>query len=138
MSSPRNRKAVVFIHIFLAVQILAPLSYYTIRADRNDERFAWRMFSSVRMLRCQVEFRTGPEAKPVGNLQGIFHQVWVRLAQRGRMEVIQAMAQELCEREGAEREEKAPEVRVQIACLKIDGEREERGGSWNACRLGSL
>lgn len=133
MSSPRNRKAVVFIHIFLAVQILAPLSYYSIRADRNDERFAWRMFSSVRMLRCAVEFRTGPEAKPVVNLEGIFHQVWVRLAQRGRLEVIDAMARELCAREGDD-----PEVRVRVSCQRVDGAREDHGGSWNVCRLGSL
>lgn len=46
-SPPRQLLVNCFIAAFLLVQILVPLSYYT--GDRgNDERFAWRMFSTVR------------------------------------------------------------------------------------------
>jgi hypothetical protein len=46
-----------FIGAFLLVNLLAPLKWYlgqAIGAD-VDERFAWRMFSSNSMQRCQVE-----------------------------------------------------------------------------------
>lgn len=138
MSPPRNTKAVVFIHVFLAIQVLAPLSYYTVRADRNDERFAWRMFSSVRMLSCQVEFRTGPDEQPVSNLYGSFHEAWIQLSRRGRGEVIDAMAKELCRRErGADAGSAEPEVRARVVCRRVDGEVAEQSGSWNLCRLGA-
>lgn len=133
MSPPRNKKAIAFIHVFLAVQLLLPLAYYTVRADRNDERFAWRMFSSVRMISCRAEFRTGPEATPQRSLYGVFHEAWIELSKRGRMEVIDAMARALCAREGGDN----PEVQVRVTCKTVDGETHERGGSWNVCRLGS-
>lgn len=38
----------LFILFFLAAQLLLPLRYY-LNAPTNDERFAWRMFSSVRL-----------------------------------------------------------------------------------------
>lgn len=52
-----RRRARWFIGVFLLVNLLAPLKWYlgqAIGAD-VDERFAWRMFSSNSMQRCQVE-----------------------------------------------------------------------------------
>jgi hypothetical protein len=43
-----------FIIAFLAVQLLLPLHYYLVRHDPHDERFAWRMFSPMRMADCAV------------------------------------------------------------------------------------
>ncbi len=45
------------IGVFLLVNLLAPLKWYLGRAIGADvdERFAWRMFSSDSMQRCQVE-----------------------------------------------------------------------------------
>ena len=147
--SPRNTKALIFIHVFLAIQVLAPLTYYGARADGNDERFAWRMFSSVRMVSCRVEFRTGADEQPVRDLHSVFHEAWIQLSKRGRLEVIEAMAHELCRRApgGVDAEADAetlgtapevrPEVRVGITCTGVDGQTQKRGGSWNLCRLGS-
>ena len=137
-----ERRALIFIHVFLALQLLLPLSYYTVRSDHNDERFAWRMFSSIRMTTCQVEFRTGPDQSPVRNLHGIFHEAWLGLARRGRQSVINAMAQHLCQRSRTAGDEEggteAPEVRATVVCQPLVGEPEQLGGSWNLCRLGAL
>lgn len=126
-----SRTVKVFICAFIAVQMIAPLWYYAAREDKNDERFAWRMFSSVRMLECQVEFRTGPDQQPVRNLGSRFHEAWINLAKRGRVEVITAMAKKLCADDN-------PEVRAEMSCKTASGTVERRGGSWNICELGTL
>ena len=38
-----------FIAVFIATQLVLPLRYYVLRDDEHDERFAWRMFSPMRM-----------------------------------------------------------------------------------------
>jgi hypothetical protein len=48
----RRQRILVIIHVFLAIQIALPIGYYALRADRNDERYAWRMFSTNRMVSC--------------------------------------------------------------------------------------
>lgn len=84
-----------FIVVFLAAQLALPLHYYLVRLDEHDERFAWRMFSTVRMVNCEVELRVGD--RPVA-LNREFHDAWIALAQRGRHVVIEAMAARLCKR----------------------------------------
>ena len=84
-----------FIAGFVAVQLLVPLHYYALRRDDHDERFAWRMFSSTRMLTCAVELRV--DDRPV-ELTAQFHDAWVAIARRGRRAVIEAMAARLCRR----------------------------------------
>jgi hypothetical protein len=84
-----------FIVGFLALQLLLPLHYYLVRRDEHDERFAWRMFSSVRMTTCEVELKVGNDTVA---LTREFHDAWIALAQRGRRSVVEAMAQRLCKR----------------------------------------
>ena len=43
-----------FILGFLALQLIAPASYYLWRDNPMDERFAWRMFSPIRLIKCDV------------------------------------------------------------------------------------
>ncbi|MBW2464764.1 MAG: hypothetical protein JRH11_24155, partial [Deltaproteobacteria bacterium] len=43
-----GRKKNTLIVAFLAFQLLLPLRYY-MGSDEFDERFAWRMFSPIRM-----------------------------------------------------------------------------------------
>jgi hypothetical protein len=78
---------------FLAVQVAAPLHYYTLRDDRLDERFAWRMFSPTRVIRCEPRFYV--DGRPV-ELGARYHEAWVGLARRGRRAVLDAMAADLC------------------------------------------
>lgn len=94
---------------FLSLQVWLPLSYYL--SDYPwDERFSWRMFSTVRSLTCQVrawEGTTAPQGTPCPNgvgrcvpqrLSQSLHMVWVNLLNRGRREVVQALVKERCSR----------------------------------------
>ncbi len=137
-----KKAALVFIHVFVVLQLAAPLSYYTCRTDQNDERFAWRMFSPVRMLRCSTKLVVGEERQPV-RLRGIFHEAWLTIASRGRREVIASMAKELCARarDGeipGHAATQSPEVRAEVICRTVDGNEERAGGSWNLCEVDEL
>ena len=105
-----RRTTLVFIHLFLAAQLALPLSYYLAGADDGyDERFAWRMFSAERMAVCTPVFLVG-EARRRVPLLATFHEAWVTLAQRGRREVIEAMAARLC------RDNPGEPVRLDLRC----------------------
>src|SRR5262245_41490292 len=82
------RSPSTFIGIFLAVQVLVPFSYYVIRSDKHDERFAWRMFSPQRMTQCRPRFFVGDDRKEV-RVRTVFHEAWDEIAKRGRMVVVE-------------------------------------------------
>jgi hypothetical protein len=125
------RRPLILIHLLLAVQLALPLWYYAGRSDKNDERFAWRMFSTTRMLQCDPRFTVGDDARPV-RLFSTFHEAWVTIARRGRLEVIEAMASHLCAAHPGE------PVRAQVRCRRLDGSIAAHGGGWNLCTTGSL
>ena len=94
--------------IFLGAQVWLPMSYYL--GDYPwDERFAWRMFSTVRSLNCQAQAWEGAQAGqasvPCPDGQGrcaqvrlsqALHMVWVNLLKRGRREVVERFVQTRC------------------------------------------
>ena len=82
-----------FILAFLALQLLLPMHYYTVRRDPHDERFAWRMFSPMRMSRCSAQFSVDGAPVVLGTR---FHEAWIEIANRGRHVVLEAMAEKLC------------------------------------------
>jgi hypothetical protein len=82
-----------FILAFLVLQLLLPLHYYLFRHDPHDERFAWRMFSPMRMTQCAVRYTV--DNQPV-QLGGEFHEAWIEIAKRGRYSVLEGMASKLC------------------------------------------
>lgn len=86
-----DRRA-LFLALVLGSQALLPLHYY-LGADKLDERFAWRMFSPVRMLTCQVDYRV--DGQPV-SLGEHFHSGWISLVKRGRMDVTRAVGARVC------------------------------------------
>src|SRR5689334_3405160 len=45
----RLRPSLSWLWLLVAVQVAIPASYYLVREDADDERFAWRMFSAVRL-----------------------------------------------------------------------------------------
>lgn len=100
------------ISAFLVLQLLLPLAYYTVRDDPYDERFSWRMFSDVRMVKCQVGFNRGGQTVTMSQE---FHMAWNTLAQRGRGDVIDAIGQSLCD--GARGEP----VKIRMQCKLADG-----------------
>jgi hypothetical protein len=108
-----------FIAAFLIVQFTLPLHYYLARRDPHDERFAWRMFSPMRLARCAPKFAI--DGKPV-NLAAQFHEAWIELAQRGRFVIVEAMAAQLC------RQRPGAHVVVSLDCTYLDREPRTWGG----------
>lgn len=125
------KRTLVFIHLFLAIQLALPLYYYYGRRDTNDERFAWRMFSPTRMLTCAPRFFVGDDRRPVP-LSGVFHQAWINLAKRGRLMVVEEMGARLC------RDHPDQPVYVDLQCAGVGDERQSHGGGWNLCTVGRL
>jgi hypothetical protein len=100
-----------FIFAFVAVQLLLPLHYYLVRRDPHDERFAWRMFSPMRMVRCTPSFSIDGKSLPLGSQ---FHEAWLEIVERGRFSVVEAMAARLCD------EHPGAAVDVSLACTYVD------------------
>lgn len=100
---------------WLALQIALPASYY-LGEDPFDERFAWRMFSPVRIAGCSVELFDASDGveRPL-NLQRDLHVVWINLLKRARMSVIESYARKVCEERAAEG--KSPVLRADITCM---------------------
>jgi hypothetical protein len=117
-----------FIVAFLAIQLVLPLHYYFIRRDEHDERFAWRMFSSTRMVKCDVEVKVGEE---LVELNREFHDAWVALAERGRRNVIEAMGARLC------RKHPGQVVTARLTCRPLKGAEYSMGG-FDLCTIPSL
>lgn len=108
-----------FIAAFVLIQLLLPLHYYAARRDPHDERFAWRMFSPMRMATCTPTFLVGGKPTALG---ATFHEAWIELARRGRFVVIEAMAARLCARHPG------TEVRVSLDCTYLDRAPQTYGG----------
>ena len=117
-----------FITLFVAVQLALPLHYYLARRDTHDERFAWRMFSPTRMVRCELTMTV--DDVPVA-LEQEFHEAWLALAARGRRSVIEAMGQRLC------REHRGAVVVARATCTPLRGQPYAMGG-FDLCTIPSL
>ena len=92
MRAPRRADA--FIGVWLAAQLALPLHYYALREDPRDERFAWRMFSSLVEQPCQVELRVGGRGV---DLRRHFADAWIAMVSLGRRQVARRMARALCD-----------------------------------------
>jgi hypothetical protein len=77
--------------LLVAVQVAIPASYYLGGGDPDDERFAWRMFSGVRLKRCQVSAFGLDDAGSEFELRlaGALHGSWLHALERGRQRVIE-------------------------------------------------
>ncbi|AKF08103.1 hypothetical protein [Sandaracinus amylolyticus] len=87
--------------LWLLVMIAIPLRYYR-GGDRYDERFSWRMFSAVRVARCQmrVSETQGGSERPIP-LGEVLPAPWMALLERNRMPVVESFLRWRCEtREG--------------------------------------
>jgi hypothetical protein len=104
MSSPstaKRRRENWTIAAILAFQIAMPLSYY-LSGRAYDERFSWRMFSTLRLRDCKVqvtEHLSSGRTRNV-NIERDVHVAWLRLLERMRSAVIDAYLERRCEIEG--------------------------------------
>ncbi|MFW5920630.1 MAG: hypothetical protein ACOCUS_02230 [Polyangiales bacterium] len=119
----RTRKRVsLFVGAFLALQLFVPLTYY-MRDDPYDERFAWRMFSAIRVYGCRTwafDVHEGPDGERRSErleLSKEIHVAWITTMRRNRRDVIHAFLRRRCEEPGV------VESRVVNRCSTPDGER---------------
>lgn len=82
----------------VALQIAIPASYYLRSSDLDDERFAWRMFSDVRVKRCRVRaFEVGEQGRRSEIALGqTLHSSWVHSLERGRRAVMLRFLESRC------------------------------------------
>ncbi len=109
--SPTQR---VLVALFVLVQLALPMSYY-VDDDPFDERFAWRMFSPQRMVRCAVELRDGASGERLDPDEPL-PSPWVTWLERGHGDVARAWALHACEEEGFS------SLHGQLTCRMPDGE----------------
>jgi hypothetical protein len=116
-----------WIAAYLALQLAIPALYF-VKRDPHDERFSWRMFSTMRMVTCEPELRVDDNAVI---LAAQFHEAWIELARRGRMRVLEAMAQRMC------RLHLGHPVTMTLRCHYLDGSARTFGGH-DACLTPAL
>lgn len=130
---PRPRAlANAFIALFLLVQVAVPLTYYL--GERvEDERFGWRMFSTVRLRRCDVRVSetVAGTSRPVP-LTSELHIAWINLIKRGRTAVVHEFLAHRCVESGAD------EVLVDRRCIDTDGTTLPPDPTAIACATGEL
>ena len=114
--------------VWVVIQIAVPLSYY-VAGREFDERFAWRMFSDVRQVRCANVWLEGGRPVPA---ERRVHVAWASLMQRQRGDVIDAYVEHRCAA-------LAPnaDLRLHTACRFPDEERVLRDGSVDLCAEGA-
>lgn len=89
-------RASSWLWLLVLAQIALPASYY-VRADEDDERFAWRMFSAVRLKRCELEAGVLTErGEREVELSSAVHASWQRTLERGRRAVIERFLEQRC------------------------------------------
>jgi hypothetical protein len=115
--APKMRLVIAGVVVALVIaQALIPLRYY-LGDDKYDERFAWRMFSAVRMHECRVgasEVVNGTP-RPVP-LASTIHEAWQTTLERNREAAIAGYLSWRCEQEGVE------SARVENTCVSPSGE----------------
>lgn len=115
--SPWRRAIPIVGVLWVVLHLLIPQRYYRSGADTYDERFAWRMFSSVRVRQCDVdvqETRDGRE-RPLP-LMEVLPAPWVALLERNRFAVVERFLGWRCQVPGTS------EVRFHNACRDATGD----------------
>lgn len=144
MSEPRNEviappptgRARTLARIVAAVWALAmlliPLRYYAPGHDEYDERFAWRMFSQVRVRECALVARDRRESgERVVSLSEVLPAPWISLLQRNRPAVIERYLAWRCETE-----EDVVASYVTLSCSDASGEALPMAAHLRVCESG--
>jgi hypothetical protein len=86
------------------VQVALPLAYYAGLRAPSDERFAWRMFSAVRLDRCKATVTVegaAPAAPRALPLDRVLQHGWVNQLERGQPRVVEGALARACVEPGA-------------------------------------
>lgn len=127
-TGPSRDRMLLLLGGFLLLHLAIPLRYY-LGSDLYDERFAWRMFSAVRVQECEItvsEVSRGSETelRPMTFLPA----PWVGLLERSRPAVVRSFLAWRCAggghapSAGAEPPELPESVAVRSACIDASGD----------------
>ena len=102
--------------LFVLVQLLVPLRYYT-GDDEADERFSWRMFSSVRVMKCRVAVYETFARDRVRRLrlESVLPSYWIEHLRRRQPAVVEAFLRWRCD------DPAVRHVRYEASCEAADG-----------------
>ena len=133
-NSAAPKWATGFILMWIAVQLLLPVSYYLEWREPHDERFAWRMFSPTRMSKCTSTLYVGEHGRARNDLlKRDLHQSWLGWIKRGRLTIAQRYMEHRCAMERNAGEQN-PWVSMRLACPQPDGTKDVRiSPHENAC-----
>lgn len=110
-----RRVANLFVVAFLAYHVAMPLTYYF--GDRGyDERFSWRMFSTLRLQQCSMKVTeaTGGTQREVAVRRDV-QAAWASLLERARLPVVEKYLHRRCEQQDV------TEVTYTRQCTNTDG-----------------
>jgi hypothetical protein len=128
----RRLRSYAWLWLLVAVQVAIPASYYLRSSDLEDERFAWRMFSDVRLMRCRVRASVlGPHGRTDLSLGRTLHSSWIHGLERGRRRVIERYLSSRC----------APAVQAAVldrSCADVRATRVPRERYIYDCSQGTL
>lgn len=108
----------VLLACWLLLHVSVPLSYY-LSSDIYDERFAWRMFSAVRVQECSLDARettASGSVRPIA-LQSVLPAPWVALLQRNRPAVLRRFLDWRCASDA-----EPAEVQLTHTCRSVTGD----------------
>jgi hypothetical protein len=115
--------ASALIALLLLHQLLVPLAWY-LGGGGSDERFRWRMFSSLfyqerlRAQSCRAATRersTAQGALRSVEVRSLLPSMWLPALAAGRRDVVEGFLRWRCERSGA------TEIHFELACTGPDG-----------------
>ncbi len=111
----RAKKITWCVWLFALLHLLIPLRYYAARG--YDERFAWRMFSQVRVQTCTLEAEQTLADGTLASvpLERTLPAPWIALLRRNRQTVITRFLDWQCQHS------EAREVMVTTRCVDADG-----------------
>ena len=104
-----------FIALFLLYQVAMPLRYY-LGGRGDDERFSWRMFSSVRLQKCEVRVHEvlAGQSREVKLSQAV-QIAWIGMLERNRPQAVDKLLRRRCQKSGV------TETRYHRSCRDTDG-----------------
>jgi hypothetical protein len=116
---PPRRASSALIALFLVYQLAMPLRYY-IGGRGDDERFAWRMFSSLSLRRCtpavqEIVLDNGVEEPRPLQLGAVLHARWVGILERYHPRMVRKFLQSRCIQPDV------TAVRYELTCTDVDG-----------------
>jgi hypothetical protein len=118
---PSRALSNAFIALFVLFQLAMPLRYYLLGGG-TDERFSWRMFSTVRMQTCEVKVHDivladGQPSPRKVELRKLLHGAWINMLERYRPRAVDKLLRRRCEERGV------TAARFVRKCKDTDGDR---------------